>query len=210
MNEAAALPSPAVLLSARLDRYFGRLRLPPGSRPLPGSSPVIGPERSGASPQNHRAGEGLPSSRRRYANVPSPLRRGVLRGCLQGLDPFHGLRRERRGSALPLSALRADVYRRGRLRFTLRTVRSLPRTGLSTLGFDQARFQTKPPACYRASWQLPGPDFHRQATTSKNESPAHLMGSPFVMAHSRVTLNRSPDGSRARTAGVGEGASGSE
>ncbi|GDY34105.1 hypothetical protein GTS_57380 [Gandjariella thermophila] len=39
-------------------------------------------------------------------------------------------------------------------------------TGLSTLGFDPARFQTKPPACYRASWQLPGPDSHRQATTS--------------------------------------------
>jgi len=35
-----------------------------------------------------------------------------------------------------------------------------------TLGFDLARFQTKPPACYRASWQLPGPDSHRQATTS--------------------------------------------
>jgi len=35
-----------------------------------------------------------------------------------------------------------------------------------TLGFGPARFQTKPPACYRASWQLPGPDFHRQATTS--------------------------------------------
>jgi hypothetical protein len=27
-------------------------------------------------------------------------------------------------------------------------------------------FQTEPPACYRASWQLPGPEFHRQATTS--------------------------------------------
>src|SRR6185369_15794441 len=40
-------------------------------------------------------------------------------------------------------------------------------TGLSTLGFDPARFQTKPPACYRASsWQLPGPDSHRHATTS--------------------------------------------
>jgi hypothetical protein len=26
--------------------------------------------------------------------------------------------------------------------------------------------QTRPPACYRASWQLPGPDSHRQATTS--------------------------------------------
>jgi hypothetical protein len=38
--------------------------------------------------------------------------------------------------------------------------------GLLTLGFDPTRFQTKPPACYRASWQLPGPDSHRQATTS--------------------------------------------
>jgi hypothetical protein len=42
----------------------------------------------------------------------------------------------------------------------------LPPQGLSTLGFDPARFQTKPPACYRASWQLPGRDSHPQATTS--------------------------------------------
>ena len=48
----------------------------------------------------------------------------------------------------------------------LRTARSLPPEGLLTLGFDPARFQTEPPACYRASWQLPGPDSHRQATTS--------------------------------------------
>jgi hypothetical protein len=48
----------------------------------------------------------------------------------------------------------------------LRTASSLPRKGLLTLGSDPARFQTEPPACYRASWQLPGPDFHRQATTS--------------------------------------------
>ena len=33
MNEAAALPSPAVVLSVRLDRYYGRLRLPPGTLP---------------------------------------------------------------------------------------------------------------------------------------------------------------------------------
>jgi hypothetical protein len=33
-------------------------------------------------------------------------------------------------------------------------------------GSDPASFQAKPPACHRASWQLPGPDFHRQATTS--------------------------------------------
>src|SRR3954452_10511273 len=50
----------------------------------------------------------------------------------------------------------------------LRTVQSLPLAGLSTLGFDPTRFQTEPPVCYRASWQLPGPDFHRQATTSTN------------------------------------------
>jgi hypothetical protein len=34
--------------------------------------------------------------------------------------------------------------------------------GLATPGVSSRR----PPACYRASWQLPGPDFHRQATTS--------------------------------------------
>ena len=35
MNEAAALPSPAVLLSARLKQYYGRLRRPPSTSPLP-------------------------------------------------------------------------------------------------------------------------------------------------------------------------------
>ena len=48
----------------------------------------------------------------------------------------------------------------------LRTAQSLPLEGLSTLGFDPTRFPAEPPACYRASWQLPGPDSHRQATTS--------------------------------------------
>ena len=41
-----------------------------------------------------------------------------------------------------------------------------PFTGPLTLGSNSARFQTRPPACYRAPWQLPGPDFHRHATTS--------------------------------------------
>src|ERR671923_723420 len=48
----------------------------------------------------------------------------------------------------------------------LRTARSLPPTGLSTPGFDPARLQAEPPACYRASWQLPGRDSHPQAATS--------------------------------------------
>src|SRR5712691_9069090 len=33
MDEVAALPSPRVLLSRRLERYYGRLRRPPGSPP---------------------------------------------------------------------------------------------------------------------------------------------------------------------------------
>jgi hypothetical protein len=37
---------------------------------------------------------------------------------------------------------------------------------LLTSRSDLARFQAEPPGCYRASWQLPGPDFRRQATTS--------------------------------------------
>ncbi len=48
----------------------------------------------------------------------------------------------------------------------LRTAQSLPPKGLLTLGFDPTRFQTEPPACYRASWQLPGRDSHPQTTTS--------------------------------------------
>jgi hypothetical protein len=51
-----------------------------------------------------------------------------------------------------------------------------PFTGPSTLGFDPTRFQTEPPACYRAPWQLPGPDSHRQATTS------------FQPSHDRKTI----------------------
>jgi hypothetical protein len=48
----------------------------------------------------------------------------------------------------------------------LRTAQLLPPEGLLTLGFDPTRFQIEPPVCYRASWQLPGPDSHRLVTTS--------------------------------------------
>ena len=56
----------------------------------------------------------------------------------------------------------------------LRTARLLPLEGLLTLGFDTGRFPPMPPACYRASWQLPGPDSHRQATTSLRLTINHL------------------------------------
>src|SRR3954471_8272749 len=68
----------------------------------------------------------------------------------------------------------------------LRTVQSLPLAGLSTLGFDPARFHTEPPVCYRASWQLPGPDSHRQATTSTNTKiTRHITRSPPVLLGAR-------------------------
>jgi hypothetical protein len=43
------------------------------------------------------------------------------------------------------------------------------RYGLSYLDPEEllaGRFPPTPPVCYRASWRLPGPDSHRQATTS--------------------------------------------
>jgi hypothetical protein len=58
----------------------------------------------------------------------------------------------------------------------------------------------KPPACYRASWQLPGPDFHRQATTSLRTarsaatSQRHL---PLCWAHEKPGLDAGHDSCRA-------------
>ena len=176
MNEAAALPSPRVLLSRRLKQYYGRLRLPPGSRPLPGSSPVIGPEHSGDPPQNHRAGEGLPSSRRHLPNVQRPIRREVLEGSTSKLfTPSMAFAPNGRARLL-LSPPEGGLLttRQASLDAADRLV--APPEGLLTLGFDPTRFQTEPPACYRASWQLPGPDSHRQATTSTNESSIYIMG----------------------------------
>ncbi len=48
----------------------------------------------------------------------------------------------------------------------LRTAQLLPPTGLLTLRFNAGRFPPTLAACYRASWQLPGPDSHRLAKTS--------------------------------------------
>ena len=71
----------------------------------------------------------------------------------------------------------------------LRTASSLPLAGLLTLGSGPARFQTEPPACYRASWQLPGPDFHRQATTSlrtaRSTTTDYVTASPPILLGAR-------------------------
>ena len=132
----------------------------PAPRPLPGSTPVIGHGLSTA-PRARSGRGGPPSSRRHHLNVPRPLTpESPSRLRLQDLHRFHGLHREQPGSALP----QCLTTRQASLHATDRSVAS-PK-GLSTLGSALARFQTGTPACYRAPWQLPGPDFHRQATTS--------------------------------------------
>jgi len=49
----------------------------------------------------------------------------------------------------------------------LRTAWLLPLKGFSTLGLR--------PACYRASWQLPGRDSHPQATTSLQRITIYIL-----------------------------------
>jgi len=56
----------------------------------------------------------------------------------------------RDGARLSLDPLTRARSRRGRLRLTLRTARSLPLTELLTLHFDAGRFPPTPAACYRA------------------------------------------------------------
>ena len=89
------------MLSARLKQYYGRLRRPPGTHPLPGL-PVIGHAAPATPSAGHRAGEGLSSSRRHHRYVPRPIRRGVLgRLHFQVFRAFRGLRPDGGGSALP-------------------------------------------------------------------------------------------------------------
>ena len=79
-DELAALPSPAVVLSARLDRYRDRLRRPPGSMPISRCN-FWGLDAPIVRFAEHRAGEGLSSSRRHLLCVARFIRRRVLDGC---------------------------------------------------------------------------------------------------------------------------------
>ncbi len=138
----------------------------PASRPLPGSSPVIG--RLAPAPLRSVPGRGgpllFPPSPSTRSTSPTPG--GSSRLHIQALHLFHGLHPEAPGSAPPCSHLSIGTRttRQTSLHAADRVV--APPVGLSTSGFDPDRFQPEPPTCYRASWQLPGPDSHRLATTS--------------------------------------------
>jgi hypothetical protein len=116
----------------------------------------------------HRAGEGLSSSRRHPRYVPSPIRRGVPHGCISRIytaSVAFALMEGARHSLIPTRRRAKLTTPQASLHATDRIV-APPLTGLLTLGFNAGRFPPTLPACYRASWQLPGPDSHRQATTS--------------------------------------------
>ena len=135
----------------------------PAGRPLPLAG--YRTPRSGGLPQppGQRGPPQFPSSPSERSEPSTPGSSSRLRSRVFTASMAFALRDGARLSLIPLSRAHS---RRGRLRLTLRTARSLPLQGLLTLGFDPARFQTEPPACYRAPWRLPVPDSHRLATTS--------------------------------------------
>jgi hypothetical protein len=80
-----ALPSPAVVSSARLNRYYDHLPHPSGWLPLPGSSTGDRSPRSSGHTQPAGPGRASPVPAATIRTFPSPLRRGVLHGCASRL-----------------------------------------------------------------------------------------------------------------------------
>ena len=161
-------------MSARLNRYYGRLRRPPSSPPTSRCRPVI--RRDAPAALRRLPGRGgppqfpPPPSERSAPHTPgSPSR---LHSRLFTASMAFTLISGARHSLSPTQRAGPLTTRQASRDATDRSVASP--TGLLTLGFDPARFQTEPPACYRASWQLPGPDSHRQATTSLSLDPAGI------------------------------------
>jgi hypothetical protein len=100
VNEAAALPSPQVVLSCGSTSTTAASDSLPAPRPFPGSTPVI--ERRLPRLTAARSGRGGP-----LQFPPSPSERSApsyagesLAAAFQDLHRFHGLRREPPGSAL--------------------------------------------------------------------------------------------------------------
>ena len=60
----------------------------PAHHPFPGTTGYRARLSDSTNSAGCRAGEGLPSSRRHYLNVPCPIRRGVPHGCAPGSPPL--------------------------------------------------------------------------------------------------------------------------
>src|SRR6266542_4601930 len=100
MDEVAALPITAGLLSRRLERYYGRLRRPLGSPPTSRLLTGYRARRSDASPQPPGRG-GPPQFPPPPSERSAPSTPGGSSGLhIQALHPFHGLHREGRARLL--------------------------------------------------------------------------------------------------------------
>jgi hypothetical protein len=129
-------------LSRRLKRYYGRLRRPPGTRSTSRLSTGYRTRRSGDTNTHagHRAGEGLPSSRRHPLNVPSPHTPGGSSGPQSRLYTPSMAFAVTGAARLLLFPPAGGVLttRQTSLNASDRSV--APPTGLSTLRFDPRAF----------------------------------------------------------------------
>ena len=146
-------PSPAGAVSARLDRYYGHLRRPPGWLPLPGSSPVIG--RPAPTALRSLPGRGGPlqfppplSERSEPLTPGSPSRLHF-----QDLHRFHGLRPSLPGSALP----RPTPKRAGRLTTRQASLDVTDRSVAHPAKRDARRWASTPPVSRRHRQPATGP-----------------------------------------------------
>jgi hypothetical protein len=74
----------------------------------------------------------------------------------QALHPFHRLRPERRARLPSPHRTRGGLPTTRQASLDAADPLVAGQKGLLTLRFDPTGFQTEPPACYRASWPLPG------------------------------------------------------
>ena len=153
-------------MSRALQRYYGPLRHPPGCRRLPGAHRLYGGVLPTVSGQGGLLQFRCPPSGRSAPLIPA----GSSGLRFQALRPFHGLRRDTRGSA-PAWSLTGCYHGTAGFACWLRTDQLLPPTGLLTFRFDARRFPLTPGTCYRAPWRLPGPDSHRLADISLRLMP---------------------------------------
>lgn len=159
-------PSPAVVLSVRLDRYYGRLRRRPGRSPISRLVTGYRTPRSDESPQS--PGRGRPPlfppspSQRSAPSTPRSSSRLNSRFCTASMA--FTLKDGARLSFDP--AAHGHFHDAADFASCCGPLSCSPLQGLSTLHFDAGRFPPTSAVCYRAPWRLPGPDSHRLATTS--------------------------------------------
>ncbi len=177
-------PSPAVVLSSGLQRYYGPLRHPPGRRRLPGAHRLYADKLHGFAARGPGRASPVPASTFCTFRSPDPGR--FLGAALPGSSRRPSAFAVTLAARLLLFPFR--VHSRGdRIHVKLRTEQLLPPKGLSTLGFGARRFPPTPPVCYPASWHLPGPDSHRLANASFSHSSPHIGVTPEIGARTPGT-----------------------